>query len=156
MSFGSRFKAARERASLSQQKLADKLNVTDGTISNYEKGVAYPRWDTINKICDILNVDPNYLFWDDISEHLKIKLSNKNVVCNSEIETLTNSYNNLNERGQKMFKEYMRLLCEDKKYSKQAVFLHDIQPQGEMVAYDLDDMPEDEWQPKDAETTAFD
>lgn len=156
MSFGSRFKAAREKMGLSQQKIADKLNVTDGTISNYEKGVAYPRWDTINKICDILNVDPNYLFWDDISEDLKIKLSNKDILCNSEIKALTNHYNNLNERGQKMLKEYIRLLSEDKKYSKQAIFLHNTQENREMVAYGLDEMKKEEWHPKKPENTAFD
>ena len=156
MSFGSRFKAAREKLGLSQQKLADKLSVTDGTISNYEKGVAYPRWDTINKICDILNVDPNYLFWDDISDNLKNKLSDKNIICNSEIEALTNNYRKLNERGQKMLKEYVRLLSEDRKYSKQNVFLHEPQQDSEMVAYGLDDMKKEEWHPKTPENTAFD
>lgn len=118
MSFGSRFRAAREKMGLSQQKLADKLNVTDGTISNYEKGVAYPRWDTINKVCDILSVDPNYLFWDDISEHLKIKLSNKNIVCDSERGFLTNSYNLLNELGKRKADEYIEDLAENPKYTQ--------------------------------------
>lgn len=74
MSFGSRFKQAREKKHLSQQELADLIGVTDGTISNYEKGVAFPRWDTMKKLCDILCVDPNYLFWDDLTDELKSKV----------------------------------------------------------------------------------
>ena len=74
MSFGSRFKRAREKKSLSQQDLADMIGVTDGTISNYEKGVAFPRWDTMKKLCDILNVDPNYLFWDDLTDKMKSQI----------------------------------------------------------------------------------
>ena len=54
--------------------MADLIGVTDGTISNYEKGVAFPRWDTMKKLCDILYVDPNYLFWDDLTDELKSKV----------------------------------------------------------------------------------
>lgn len=53
MSFGDRLKQAREKNKLSQQDLANLLNITDGTVSNYEKGVAFPREDKIIRLCDI-------------------------------------------------------------------------------------------------------
>lgn len=85
MSFGSRLKHARESKKFSQQALATMLDVTDGTISNYEKGVAFPRWDTMKKICDILGVDPNYLFWDDLTDDLKSKIIEKMTYENNDI-----------------------------------------------------------------------
>lgn len=121
MSFGSRFKTARERIGLSQQGLADMLNVTDGTISNYEKGVAYPRWDTINKICDILKVDPNYLFWDDMSEILRAKVEDESNTAEIKVKSLEEKYLRLNELGQNKVSEYIEDLSQIQKYTKNLV-----------------------------------
>lgn len=74
MSFSERLKTAREAVHMSQQDLAESLDITPGTVSNYEKNVAYPRWDKILKLCDILGVDPNYLFWDDLPKHMQDKI----------------------------------------------------------------------------------
>ena len=155
MSFGSRFKMARENLGLSQQAIADRLNVTDGTISNYEKSVAFPRWDTINKICDILNVDPNFLFWDDLPSELKAKIISEDINHNPKIETLITTYKSLNVQGQKFLSEFARLLSSDNTYSKtQAFSLPGYQSTGEIAAYDVDDTPTDDWQPPISETTA--
>lgn len=112
MSFGDRIKTAREKKKFSQQQLADLLNVTDGTISNYEKGVAFPRFETIKSICDLLEVDPNYLFWDDLCETLKIKIIKENHL---------NKYNELNLIGQQKINEYINDLLEITKYQRHAV-----------------------------------
>lgn len=148
MGFKERLREARTAKGLNQTELSLRIGLSKNAVSNYENGVSNPNVDVLYRLFQELDVDANYLFQDDIPLQ-KMSLTNeeKNIVVH---------YRDLNERGQKMLKEYMRLLREDKKYSKQTVFLHNIQPQGEMVAYDLDDMPEDEWQPKDAETTAFD
>lgn len=62
LSFSDKIKAAREKKDFSQQQLGDFLGVTDGTISNYEKGVAFPRFETIIKLCELLEVEPNFYF----------------------------------------------------------------------------------------------
>lgn len=148
MGFKERLREARTAKGLNQTELSSRIGLSKNAVSNYENGVSNPNVDVLYRLFQELDVDANYLFQDDIPLQ-KMSLTNeeKNIVVH---------YRDLNERGQKMLKEYMRLLREDKKYSKQTVFSHNIQPQGEMVAYDLDDMPEDEWQPKDTETTAFD
>lgn len=109
MSFGSRIKNARENKNLSQQQLADLLDVTDGTISNYEKGVAYPRWEAIKKICSILNVDPNYLFWDDLSVSIKDKIIKQNNLS---------KYHLLTDSGRKKVDEYIEDLLNNPIYIK--------------------------------------
>lgn len=73
------------------KNLQKKLNITDGTVSNYEKGIAFPRWDKIKLLYEILEVDPNYLFWDDLSDNLKatITLNSKSKWSDLEMEIYT-------------------------------------------------------------------
>lgn len=115
MSFGSKFKQARENMNLSQQEIANILNVTDGTISNYEKGVAFPRWDTTRKLCDILNVDPNYLFWDDLSDNIKEKIITEKSHSNKDTTILL--YNQLDTEDKAEIKGEIKQMLKASKYN---------------------------------------
>lgn len=57
---GDRIKDARKAAGLTQKELADKINVGNTTISNWEKGVSRPDADQIQVLCWALDVQPNY------------------------------------------------------------------------------------------------
>lgn len=57
---GERLKGLRERAGLTQQKLAEKLGVEKSTVSRWEGGHVFPR-DNIRKLCDIFDVEPAYI-----------------------------------------------------------------------------------------------
>lgn len=59
---GDTIKLLREERRLSQQQLADILQVARSTISMYESGSRIPDDDTKDMICDYFNVDMNYLF----------------------------------------------------------------------------------------------
>ncbi len=63
--FGERIKEARKAAGLTQRQLADKINVSNTSISNWEKSVSMPDPDTIQHLCWALNVQPNYFFGAD-------------------------------------------------------------------------------------------
>ncbi len=91
MSFGSRLRQSRENKGLSQQELANMIGTTDGSIHTYEKGIAFPRWDKIIRLCDILGVDPNYLFWDDLSDKIRAKIF-RSQSDNSEYKELIDAY----------------------------------------------------------------
>lgn len=54
-------KEARIKAGLTQEDLASFLGKSKNVISNWERGDNKPDADTIFKLCDILNVDANYL-----------------------------------------------------------------------------------------------
>ena len=60
--FGIKLKEARTSAKLSQIELGKELGVGNTTISNWEKGIAKPDIDTIEDICSVLSVSPNYFF----------------------------------------------------------------------------------------------
>ena len=58
---GEKLKEAREKANLSQQEVADKLNVSRQTISKYELNINEPDLETLKELSCIYEVDINYL-----------------------------------------------------------------------------------------------
>jgi len=49
---------ARQAAGLTQKELAEKLDVTTGTIGYYERGVGQPKTDNLFALCNILHIRP--------------------------------------------------------------------------------------------------
>ena len=62
MEFKDRMKLLREEANLTQDELAQKLEITKAAISNYETGRRKPDYELLEKIGDFFNVDLLYLF----------------------------------------------------------------------------------------------
>lgn len=65
MKFNELLKTARKQAKTTQVQLADKINVTQGTIANWERGVREPDLDTIKRIAHALDVPPEYFIKND-------------------------------------------------------------------------------------------
>lgn len=55
------FKKARTAANLTQQQLADKLNVSLKTVMNWEQGIVTPSLETTIQIADLLHCDIDFL-----------------------------------------------------------------------------------------------
>ena len=54
---------------MSQRKLAEALNRSSNTIANWEKGINQPDVDTLEDICNVLNITPNQIYgWDKSPE----------------------------------------------------------------------------------------
>lgn len=71
MSIGKRIKEARESKGLTQRELANRVGITAGAIGNYENGTSSPKETIMFALLDVLNVDANYLFQDDMTENMK-------------------------------------------------------------------------------------
>lgn len=56
-----RLKQKRKEAGYSQESLAIKLNVTKGTISNYENGHSTPSNEMLSDLADLLHTTTDYL-----------------------------------------------------------------------------------------------
>ena len=69
MIFGKRLKELRETRELSQAELAKRLNVAKSTVSMWENNKREPEYEMLENICDLFNVDPNYLF-GEINDNL--------------------------------------------------------------------------------------
>ncbi len=66
----------RKESGLTQEQLADKINVTKSRVSNWEQGINRPDADIIGKICRALNVSPSnlldvHLSDDELTSHEK-------------------------------------------------------------------------------------
>lgn len=63
--FKNRIKELRLERELSQQDLAKKIKVNKQTISQYERGVREPSFETLLALCDFFNVSTDYLLGNE-------------------------------------------------------------------------------------------
>ncbi|MGI6403245.1 MAG: helix-turn-helix domain-containing protein [Oscillospiraceae bacterium] len=54
-------RAARINAGLNQKEAADRLLIGTSTLQGYESGRRIPRWDLIQKMQEVYNIDCQYL-----------------------------------------------------------------------------------------------
>lgn len=60
--FANNMKFYRLQMKLTQQEVADKMNVTKGLYSKYERGLVQLDYDKMVQVCKILDITPNDLF----------------------------------------------------------------------------------------------
>ena len=71
MTFGERLHEIRKQNGITQQELADRIGVTKGTVSTWERNNRRPSFDMMNTLCDLFAVDLGYLSGaSDISQPL--------------------------------------------------------------------------------------
>lgn len=73
---GGKIRQYRKEKGLTQEELANEINVTKNRISNWEQGINRPDADIIGNICRALNVSPSnlldvHLSDDDLTSHEK-------------------------------------------------------------------------------------
>lgn len=61
MKYGNRLKRLRENKKLSQQQLADKLNINRSTYARYELNKTQPDYETLQKLAEFYNVSIDYI-----------------------------------------------------------------------------------------------
>ena len=95
MSVGSRIKEARIACGFTQEKLAELLSISKGTIGNYESDTAYPRTEILYRLCSVLNCDANFIYQDDIT------VTSNFPIAYPEIEFLK-KYRSLDDHGMRI------------------------------------------------------
>lgn len=63
--YSERIRELRKMRGMSQQDLANKLDLNKVAISQYERGVRRPSIDIVSALCDIFNVSSDYLLGED-------------------------------------------------------------------------------------------
>lgn len=89
-SFGSRLKKARTDKKITQRELATLIDVSYTSISEWENGHHKPDIDTLEVMCQVLNVQPSWLLCSD-----ETPVSNNNVISSH----LMNDIENLPEQA---------------------------------------------------------
>ena len=80
MKFGENLYNLRKMAKMSQEKLAEKMNVTRQSVSKWENGESYPEMEKIMKLCDIFHckindlVHENMVDIDSLDEDIKMSV----------------------------------------------------------------------------------
>lgn len=69
--FGEKLKTLRLKHHLTQQQLADKVELVKGSISAYEQSTKYPSLEVLIKLCNFFNVSADYMLGLSDSEELK-------------------------------------------------------------------------------------
>lgn len=92
--FGQKLKEIRTKAGLSQEKLAEKIDVSRNTISRIETGVNLPTDDNIEKLHELLILDIDHLFDNEthirIANKLKLVDDDKLNLVENFIDTILN------------------------------------------------------------------
>ena len=68
MSLGNKLAEARRAKNLTQEQLAEKLDVTRQAVSRWESDAAYPETDKIVRMAQILEVSCDYLLQDGVDD----------------------------------------------------------------------------------------
>ena len=79
MNLSDNIKKIRKDNNLSQEDLAEKLNVSRQSVSKWEQGIAYPEMDKVLQICKMFNLSIDELLNQNIKEVEKSKESKINI-----------------------------------------------------------------------------
>ena len=73
---GDKVRIYREDAGMTQELLAEKIDLSVDMVGKLERGVAAPSFNTLEKLCNVLDKDVLELFGDSLQEGLKTSKAN--------------------------------------------------------------------------------
>ena len=86
MTVGEKLLDLRKKKGLSQEEVANLLNVSRQTISKWETGESKPDFDKIVPICNLYEISTNYLLTDEVIEEKQVE--EKSVKNNSSAKNI--------------------------------------------------------------------
>lgn len=98
--FNEKLKAARKQNGLSQAALGKLIGVRTQTISNWETGKSEPNLETINKLCEILDVPLRYFINEERVDY-QLTLEESFVI---------NKYRELNDDGKSIVINLLKMM----------------------------------------------
>lgn len=117
---GAKIKEVRIRKGLTQKQLGDLCGIADSNIRKYENNKQNPKIETVKKIASALGVGIEVLegleTFDSGEEFTKRRNEILNRISNKD--TITNTFNIMNEKGQQKLAEYAEDLVKIPEYRK--------------------------------------
>lgn len=108
MGFAERLQQARLKKGYKQNELSLLIGRSKNTVSNYENGISKPNLDDLIKLMNLLEVDANFLLYDDLSTTVKNQIENSTAdICKD-----------LNSDGKLKVQTYIEDLKSSGKYNK--------------------------------------
>ena len=96
MKFGENLKKIRKEKNMSQEQLAEKVNVSRQSVSKWETGESYPEMNNILELCKIFNCNINDLIHTDMTdissldEEIIMNVVKFNEKKQNQVKTLSN------------------------------------------------------------------
>ena len=104
MDFGQRMQRRREELGRSRAELAAALGVSPSAISNYEKGISFPKEEILLRLFDAMETDPNTLLQDSFRAGSRVFTEGE--------QRLVEQYRGLSPRGRETVRDLVDALCE--------------------------------------------
>jgi len=116
---GNRIHKKRKDLGLTMLEVAQKVGVSEATVSRWESGdIANMRRDRIALLAKALNVSISFII-DLEDNNNELKHSSTSQTITSDGQQLLNKYNQLNDLGKEKANEYVDILIENQKYTKE-------------------------------------
>lgn len=109
MKLGELLAKLRKERGILQKELANYLNVTVATISNYEKGVHAPDYETLIKLADFFDVSTDYLL-QRTDYRSSISTQNERLLVDYKVCDLLNAILELDQKSMTALVDYYELL----------------------------------------------
>lgn len=100
--FGEMLKKARKSSKLNQSQLAEKLNISQNVISQYESGERFPSFDVLVSLPDLLNISlDDLVFGSEVPVDILKEMAERkaNEIAKKEIEQTMEEYELIDENG---------------------------------------------------------
>lgn len=105
--FAQRVKSLRKQSDMTQEEVADRLNVTKQTISQYERGLRRPDMESLEEISELFNVSTDYLLGkSDITIQI-VDEEDLAILRDKQFRLLYYYYTLLNHEGMKKLADYI-------------------------------------------------
>ena len=102
----------RKLSGLTQQQVADAINLNRSTYTKYETGVSEPSFEILKKIADVLNVDlPSLLKKEDDGLSFSDSSTEEVWFPNAEDRILLSKYHSLDRESKEDLMNYLNQLC---------------------------------------------
>ncbi|MDY0395378.1 helix-turn-helix domain-containing protein [Virgibacillus halophilus] len=116
MQYGDRLKKLRERKKMSQQQLADELNINRSTYARYELSNTQPDFEILKTIADFFDVSTDYILGHETSEENKLDYyKNKIATDFPDIDLMFKDMESLTAQEMKEVYEYIKFKMSQKK-----------------------------------------
>lgn len=106
--FGVILRELRKSRNLTQKRLAEKLEVTEATVSKYEGGTAFPPFDKMRTLSNVLNVSIDTLYGTEPRN--TISTFGLNEAQTDLINEITDILRAKNSGNKKRFEEYCTII----------------------------------------------
>ncbi len=119
--------AAMENAGINQVQLADKLNISKGTVNNWTRGNNSPDVDMVPRICDVLGISVLSIYSPTEFESPETPATKKSpapseddegALTKEELSRISAAMSQLNEEGRERVVEYAEDLAAGGRFKK--------------------------------------